>query len=183
MTLSSVLDAFTPAASPPEASNIASDAVTRPVSSDSGPSPTSKAKEGVTESEGTTEVKECVVLCVDRSGSMQTPFECDNDPRTKDRTRLESVKQFFYGFRDQTTTYVDGSKHRLGLLSYDNNVCLPQALVPDSLFFVINVPAFTLKIILRHHFYSFLRFIDGFVWFCLPTIPGITLSNIEPSCR
>jgi hypothetical protein len=67
-------------------------------------------------------VKEFIVLCIDKSGSMQTPFECDNDHRTKDRTRLESVKQIFYGFRDQTGTYVDGAQHRLGLLSYDHQV-------------------------------------------------------------
>jgi hypothetical protein len=29
------------------------------------------------------EVKECIVLCIERSGSMQTPFDVDDDPRTQ----------------------------------------------------------------------------------------------------
>lgn len=48
-------------------------------------------------------VDECVVICIDVSGSMQSPFEADNDVRTRDRTRLDGVKQMFYGFRDRTT--------------------------------------------------------------------------------
>jgi len=40
---------------------------------------------------------EVVVVCIDVSGSMETPFECDGDARTVDRTRLEAVKQCFYG--------------------------------------------------------------------------------------
>lgn len=78
-------------------------------------------------------ISEIVVLCVDVSGSMQTPFEVDSDPRTRDRTRLEGVKQMFYGFRDQTANYTaalptaetSGTSrglHMLGLLSYDHRV-------------------------------------------------------------
>lgn len=81
-------------------------------------------------------VREAIVLCIDVSGSMQTPFECDDDVRTPDRTRLESVKQMFYGFRDQTTNYCEAQssttasalgstptvQHLLGLVSYDSEV-------------------------------------------------------------
>jgi ubiquitin-protein ligase/Mg-chelatase subunit ChlD len=76
------------------------------------------------------EVKEVVVLCIDVSGSMNTPFEVDDDHRVRDRTRLDAVKQMFYGFRDQTATYEDGhatSKHLLGLISYDDAVSVHTA--------------------------------------------------------
>ncbi len=74
---------------------------------------------------------------------MQTPFEVDDDVRTKDRTRLEGVKQCFYGFRDQTQRFVElqsqkskklGSvaveqqqqqqqqQHLLGLISFSDDV-------------------------------------------------------------
>jgi ubiquitin-conjugating enzyme E2 D/E len=74
------------------------------------------------------DVKECVVVCIDVSGSMQTPFEQDTgaefgyDARTVDRTRLEAVKQCFYGFRDQTQAHED--KHLLGLVSFSNDVTI-----------------------------------------------------------
>mmetsp|Transcript_4259 Transcript_4259/g.6706 ORF Transcript_4259/g.6706 Transcript_4259/m.6706 type:complete len:1197 (-) Transcript_4259:91-3681(-) len=61
------------------------------------------------------DVMEVTIVCVDVSGSMQAPFE-------NGRNRLDAVKQMFYGFRDQTSAYENGSRHRLGLLSYDNNV-------------------------------------------------------------
>ena len=48
-------------------------------------------------------MNEVVVVCVDVSGSMRSPFESE-------RTRLEAVKQMFYGFRDQTTSYEHGDK-------------------------------------------------------------------------
>eukprot|EP00041_Stephanoeca_diplocostata_P013807 m.244648 g.244648 ORF g.244648 m.244648 type:complete len:608 (+) comp19474_c0_seq4:392-2215(+) len=67
-------------------------------------------------------VKEVVVLCIDVSASMSTPFDADDDVRTVDRTRLEGVKQMFYGFRDQTSNHENGSKHLLGLLSYDKKI-------------------------------------------------------------
>jgi len=69
-----------------------------------------------------TDVKEIVVVCIDVSGSMQTPFECDQDTRTVDRTRLQAVKQCFYGFRDQTQAHDDG--HLLGLLSFSSDVTI-----------------------------------------------------------
>jgi hypothetical protein len=63
------------------------------------------------------EVMEITVVCIDVSGSMQTPFENGRD-------RLEAVKQMFYGFRDQTSMHAHGSRHKLGLLSYDTTVQL-----------------------------------------------------------
>eukprot|EP00039_Didymoeca_costata_P018417 m.333348 g.333348 ORF g.333348 m.333348 type:complete len:560 (+) comp17132_c0_seq1:173-1852(+) len=76
---------------------------------------------------------ECIMVCVDRSGSMKTPFERDDDVRTVDRTRLDSVKQFFYGFRDRTTTYTDTLEgpHYVGLLSYSGDVKLHALPSPD----------------------------------------------------
>jgi hypothetical protein len=41
-------------------------------------------------------VTEVCVVCIDVSGSMETPFECDGDARTVDRTRLEAVKQVIH---------------------------------------------------------------------------------------
>jgi hypothetical protein len=60
-------------------------------------------------------VKEVIAICIDVSGSMKAPFESE-------RTRLEAVKQMFYGFRDRTTVLDNGHQHRLGLISFDNRV-------------------------------------------------------------
>lgn len=68
------------------------------------------------------EVVEVVVLCIDVSGSMDTTFERDPDTRITDRTRLQAVKQCFYGFRDRTQRFADGSRHRLGLLSFSEKI-------------------------------------------------------------
>lgn len=65
------------------------------------------------------------MCCVDVSGSMQTPFYCagDDDPRTTTRTRLEAVKQMFYGFRDQVATADSGTgRFKLGLISFASGV-------------------------------------------------------------
>lgn len=59
------------------------------------------------------DILEVTVVCIDVSGSMQTPFEAGRD-------RLEAVKQMFYGFRDQTSALQHGDRHRLALISYDN---------------------------------------------------------------
>ena len=105
-------------------------------------------------------VSEIVVLCVDVSGSMQTPFEVDADAsiegasnpraRVKDRTRLDAVKQMFYGFRDQTAALASeataavsappgtaanpspnpklrGRRHELGLVSYSSTATVHTA--------------------------------------------------------
>mmetsp|Transcript_9135 Transcript_9135/g.20139 ORF Transcript_9135/g.20139 Transcript_9135/m.20139 type:complete len:571 (+) Transcript_9135:62-1774(+) len=54
---------------------------------------------------------ECVAICVDRSGSMRSPFSTE-------RTRMDGVKQMFYAFRDRTETLGAGA-HRLGLVQFD----------------------------------------------------------------
>jgi ubiquitin-protein ligase len=41
-----------------------------------------------------------------------------------DRTRLEAVKQCFYGFRDQTQGHKNGSRHLLGLLSFSDKIVI-----------------------------------------------------------
>jgi len=68
--------------------------------------------------------EELIMLCIDVSGSMQTPFEVDPDERIKDRTRLDAVKQCFYGFRDQTQRLAQkgggAGQLWLGLLSFDH---------------------------------------------------------------
>lgn len=75
-------------------------------------------------------VAEFIAICIDTSGSMQTPFEADGvaergdgtTTKSKGRTRLEAVKQMFYGFRDQTTNFMEkGVVHYLGLISYDSH--------------------------------------------------------------
>jgi len=69
--------------------------------------------------------EEVIVCCIDVSGSMQAPFFCvgDDDPRTKTRTRLEAVKQMFYGFRDQVARVDAGTgRFGLGLISFASDV-------------------------------------------------------------
>eukprot|EP01065_Artemidia_motanka_P052102 TRINITY_DN9323_c0_g1_i1.p1 TRINITY_DN9323_c0_g1~~TRINITY_DN9323_c0_g1_i1.p1 ORF type:complete len:506 (+),score=159.94 TRINITY_DN9323_c0_g1_i1:94-1611(+) len=68
--------------------------------------------------------KEVVVVCLDASGSMEAPFEVEEDARIRNRTRADAVKQCFYGFRDQTESYCETERcqHLLGLLSYDDKV-------------------------------------------------------------
>lgn len=75
------------------------------------------------------QIAEVIAICIDTSGSMQTPFEADGiavradgtTTKSKGRTRLEAVKQMFYGFRDQTTSFMENGKtHYLGLISYDS---------------------------------------------------------------
>jgi len=58
--------------------------------------------------------EECVVICIDRSGSMRSPFSTD-------RTRMEAVKQMFYAFRDRTEN-VGNNTHQLGLFQFDQSV-------------------------------------------------------------
>lgn len=78
---------------------------------------------------------ELVVICIDVSGSMQTPFEVDGNTldtdgnlvHTRDRTRLDAVKQMFYGFRDRTDVYTEqqpAAYHLLGLISYDDKIAV-----------------------------------------------------------
>jgi len=68
------------------------------------------------------DIEEVIAVCIDVSGSMNTPFESqDDNPLVISRPRLAAVKQMFYGFRDQTSNFKQ-SKHLLGLISYDHRV-------------------------------------------------------------
>jgi len=73
-------------------------------------------------------VREAVVICVDRSGSMGSPFEemkswGDNAVKTLEkRSRMEAVKQVFYAFRDRTDSLGAGAQHQLGLLQFDSEI-------------------------------------------------------------
>ena len=75
------------------------------------------------------ELREAVVVCIDRSGSMGTPLAektinevaFESRAPVMQRTRMEAVKAMFYAFRDATET-VGGGTHKLALLSFDNEV-------------------------------------------------------------
>eukprot|EP00286_Rhodomonas_abbreviata_P019533 CAMPEP_0181302610 /NCGR_PEP_ID=MMETSP1101-20121128/8089_1 /TAXON_ID=46948 /ORGANISM="Rhodomonas abbreviata, Strain Caron Lab Isolate" /LENGTH=595 /DNA_ID=CAMNT_0023408073 /DNA_START=114 /DNA_END=1898 /DNA_ORIENTATION=+ len=72
--------------------------------------------------------REAVVICVDRSGSMGSPFEemiswGDNARKTlQNRSRMDAVKQVFYAFRDRTDSLGAGAQHHLGLLQFDSEI-------------------------------------------------------------
>merc|ERR1712070_142041 len=74
-------------------------------------------------------VQECVATCIDRSGSMGTPFaevtlnvvHGTTKSSVAERTRMEAVKAMFYAFRDRVESMGSGS-HHLGLLQFDNRV-------------------------------------------------------------
>jgi len=74
-------------------------------------------------------VQECVAICIDRSGSMGTPFaevtlnvvQGTTKSSVAERTRMEAVKAMFYAFRDRVESVGQGG-HQLGLLQFDNNV-------------------------------------------------------------
>lgn len=71
-------------------------------------------EDAVAEARESTQVAEVVAVCIDRSGSMGSPFSTD-------RTRMEAVKQMFYAFRDRTECLGRG-KHRIGLIQFDSVV-------------------------------------------------------------
>lgn len=70
-------------------------------------------------------VEECVVICIDRSGSMGTPFAELTINAVKgavaQRTRMEAVKAMFYAFKDRTESMGLG-KHQLGLVQFDDKI-------------------------------------------------------------
>merc|ERR1712070_563134 len=74
-------------------------------------------------------VQECVAICIDRSGSMGTPFaevtlnvvQGTAKNSIAERTRMEAVKAMFYAFRDRVESMGQGS-HQLGLIQFDNRV-------------------------------------------------------------
>lgn len=75
------------------------------------------------------QVQECIVICIDRSGSMGCPLAevTLNIVRgtTKDsvaeRPRMEAVKSMFYAFRDRVESLGRG-KQELGLIQFDDTV-------------------------------------------------------------
>merc|ERR1719359_983332 len=74
-------------------------------------------------------VQECVAICIDRSGSMGTPFaevtlnvvKGATKSSVAERTRMEAVKAMFYAFRDRVESAGQGN-HQLGLIQFDNHV-------------------------------------------------------------
>lgn len=71
--------------------------------------------------------EEVVVICIDRSGSMGTPFreaaawaDAGDHVEQLKRTRMEAVKQMFYAFRDRTES--SRRHHMLGLVQFDDKV-------------------------------------------------------------
>ena len=77
---------------------------------------------------------ECVVVCLDRSGSMGTPFleeqvsvfgsstGAEAAKAVQQRTRMEAVKVMFYAFRDRVDGLPNRGGTRLGLVQFDNHV-------------------------------------------------------------
>jgi len=73
--------------------------------------------------------QECIAVCIDRSGSMGTPFaevtlnvvKGTIKSSVAERTRMEAVKGMFYAFRDRVENIGQGS-HHLGLIQFDNHV-------------------------------------------------------------
>jgi ubiquitin-protein ligase/Mg-chelatase subunit ChlD len=70
-------------------------------------------------------LQEHVVVCIDRSGSMGTPFnevtlEVVAKARNQ-RTRMEAVKAMFYAFRDRVEVVGRGT-HEMGLVQFDNEI-------------------------------------------------------------
>jgi len=70
-------------------------------------------------------LQESVVICIDRSGSMGSPFaELTVNVVEKavlNRTRMEAVKAMFYAFRDRTDTVAKG-KNQMGLIQFDDKI-------------------------------------------------------------
>lgn len=69
--------------------------------------------------------QEVIAICIDRSGSMGTPFTEVTLNVVKgavaERTRMEAVKAMFYAFRDRVDNVGKGS-HQIGLLQFDDRV-------------------------------------------------------------
>jgi len=75
------------------------------------------------------ETQECVAICIDRSGSMGSPFaeltlnvvKGTERNSVAERTRMEAVKAMFYAFRDRVEN-VGRGRHHIGLLQFDDRV-------------------------------------------------------------
>lgn len=69
--------------------------------------------------------QEVIAICIDRSGSMGTPFTEVTlnvvQGAVAERTRMEAVKAMFYAFRDRVDNMGKGS-HQIGLIQFDDKV-------------------------------------------------------------
>jgi ubiquitin-conjugating enzyme E2 D/E len=69
--------------------------------------------------------QEYIAVCIDRSGSMGTPFTEVTlnvvQGAVAERTRMEAVKAMFYAFRDRVENVGKGS-HQIGLIQFDDRV-------------------------------------------------------------
>lgn len=88
--------------------------------------PTTKST--TTSSTATTKLDECIVIAIDRSGSMGTgldeakAFGVNAEKTLVQRSRMDAMKQCFYAFRDRTESLGSGTHHKLGLLQFDNQI-------------------------------------------------------------
>ena len=85
-------------------------------------------------------LRECTIICIDRSGSMGTPFAelnvtvhgsstaAEAAKAVQLRTRMEAVKAMFYAFRDRVDGLGGGTQ--LGLIQFDNQVETLLGLTP-----------------------------------------------------
>eukprot|EP00930_Biecheleria_cincta_P047403 TRINITY_DN32854_c0_g1_i1.p1 TRINITY_DN32854_c0_g1~~TRINITY_DN32854_c0_g1_i1.p1 ORF type:complete len:549 (+),score=105.95 TRINITY_DN32854_c0_g1_i1:73-1719(+) len=75
-------------------------------------------------------LQECVAICIDRSGSMRSPFneitinvvKGESKDSVAQRTRMEAVKAMFYAFRDRIESLGAQGSHKLGLIQFDNRI-------------------------------------------------------------
>mmetsp|Transcript_52475 Transcript_52475/g.94055 ORF Transcript_52475/g.94055 Transcript_52475/m.94055 type:complete len:546 (-) Transcript_52475:88-1725(-) len=75
-------------------------------------------------------LEECVAICIDRSGSMGSPFaeitlnvvKGETKNSVSQRTRMEAVKAMFYAFRDRVESAGLKGSHQLGLFQFDNSI-------------------------------------------------------------
>lgn len=79
-------------------------------------------------------VQESIAVCIDRSGSMGTPFaevvlNVVKGARLE-RTRMEAVKAMFYAFRDRAESISSGG-HEMGLIQFDDVVERLLDLTPE----------------------------------------------------
>eukprot|EP00931_Biecheleriopsis_adriatica_P067743 TRINITY_DN41808_c0_g1_i1.p1 TRINITY_DN41808_c0_g1~~TRINITY_DN41808_c0_g1_i1.p1 ORF type:complete len:565 (-),score=114.72 TRINITY_DN41808_c0_g1_i1:209-1840(-) len=86
-----------------------------------------------------TPLQECVAICIDRSGSMRSPFNeitlnvirGETKDSVAQRTRMEAVKAMFYAFRDRVESLGAQGGHHLGLIQFDNEVSEMLNLTPE----------------------------------------------------
>ena len=81
-----------------------------------------------TSSSNGTKLDECIVVAIDRSGSMGSgldeakAFGLNAEKTLVQRSRMDAVKQCFYAFRDRTESLGSDAHHKLGLLQFDGQI-------------------------------------------------------------